>query len=160
MPTQPISTTAFGKSIEHWIFSQMLKEGFDVYVPLVDEGIDAVVGREDGSFITVQIKSTSEDRVKFGDAGFFANIKHKPRGDYWFIFYSERMDAMWILNSKQFKKVAKRYANDKWDINFVEKKDGQELPKPQFEKYMVENSPYFDRLKARKKCFGALIPLA
>ena len=38
----------FGKRIEYSIIAQMLKEGMDVYVPLVDDpGIDAGVRRED-----------------------------------------------------------------------------------------------------------------
>jgi hypothetical protein len=38
----------FGKRIEFWIIGQMMKEGLDVYVPLVDDmAIDAVVRRTD-----------------------------------------------------------------------------------------------------------------
>jgi hypothetical protein len=49
-------SAGFGKRIEFWIIGQMLKEGLDVYVPLVDDmAIDAVVRRADGSFIEVQI---------------------------------------------------------------------------------------------------------
>jgi hypothetical protein len=37
-------TASFGKRIEYWIIGQMLKEGLDVYVPLVDDdAIDAVI---------------------------------------------------------------------------------------------------------------------
>ena len=40
--------TAFGKRIEYWIVGQMLKEGLDVYLPLVDDNaVDAVVKRPD-----------------------------------------------------------------------------------------------------------------
>jgi len=31
------STAGFGKRIEYWIIGRMLKEGMDVYVPLVDD---------------------------------------------------------------------------------------------------------------------------
>ena len=38
-------SAGFGKRIEYWIIGQMLKEGIDVYVPLVDDdAIDAVCG--------------------------------------------------------------------------------------------------------------------
>jgi len=37
-------TAGFGERIEYWIIGRMLKEGLDVYVPLVDDdAIDAVV---------------------------------------------------------------------------------------------------------------------
>jgi hypothetical protein len=50
-------TAGFGKRIEFWIIGRMLKEGLDVYVPLVDDNaIDAVIRKPNGSFIEVQIK--------------------------------------------------------------------------------------------------------
>jgi len=71
-------------------------------VPLVDDdAIDAVVKRTDGSFITVQIKARSMDVIE-GDAALFAAIPHELRENYWFIFYSERMDTTWIMTSKEF----------------------------------------------------------
>jgi len=40
----------------------MLKEGIDVYVPLVDDiAIDAVIRKPNGSFVEVQIKARSKD---------------------------------------------------------------------------------------------------
>jgi hypothetical protein len=85
--------------LDHW---KMLKEGLDVYVPLVDDdAIDAVIRRADGSFVTVQIKARSGNCVD-GDAALFAAIPHELRVDYWFVFYSERMDMMWIMTSEEF----------------------------------------------------------
>ena len=44
-------SAAFGKRIEYYIVGLMLKQGLDVYMPLVDDdAIDAVVKRPDGSF--------------------------------------------------------------------------------------------------------------
>ena len=31
------NSAAFGKRIEHWIVGRILKEGLDVYIPLVDD---------------------------------------------------------------------------------------------------------------------------
>lgn len=51
-------SAGFGKRIEYWIIGNMLKEGLDVYIPMVDDdAIDAVIRRKDESFITVQIKA-------------------------------------------------------------------------------------------------------
>jgi hypothetical protein len=37
-------SAGFGRRIEYWIIGKMLKEGLDVYVPVVDDfGIDAVI---------------------------------------------------------------------------------------------------------------------
>ena len=120
--------SAFGKRIEYWIVGKMLKEGLDVYLPLVDDdAVDAVIKRPDGRFIEIQIKARAEsgywyilgfspqqkqwltaqtvpapEGVVFGNSGGFAAIKHEWRPDYWFVFYSERLDTMWIMSSDEF----------------------------------------------------------
>jgi hypothetical protein len=102
-------SAGFGKRIEFWIIGRMLKAGMDVYVPLVDDNaIDAVVRRADGSFVEVQIKARSKG-VKLGDGALFAAIPHEVRANYWFVFYSERLDRMWIMTSAEF--VAESYQN-------------------------------------------------
>lgn len=96
-------SAGFGKRMEYWIIGRMLKEGLDVYVPLVDDfGIDAVIRAGDDSFIEVQIKARSSD-VRFGDAALFSAMVHPEiRQRYFFVFYSERLDATWIMSSEEF----------------------------------------------------------
>jgi hypothetical protein len=140
---------AFGKRIEYYVIGLMLKEGLDVFLPMVDDdAIDAVIKKRDGSFVEVQIKARSNG-VKFGDAALFAAITHEYRPNYWFVFYSERINKMWILSSKEFVKesVQNRNGNNKdkrsiW-FNGKNTKAKTEHVKPQFEKYVVEN---FDRI--------------
>lgn len=80
----------------------MLKEGMDVYVPLVDDhAVDAIVRRQDGSIALVQIKARSKS-VTFGGAALYAAISHEHREDYWFVFYSERLDTLWLMTSEEF----------------------------------------------------------
>ena len=93
---------SFGKRMEYKIIAEMLLEDLDIYLPLVDDdAIDAVVKKPDGSFVEVQIKARSK-HVTFGHGALFAALTHRPRKNYWFIFYSERMDEKWILSSKEF----------------------------------------------------------
>ena len=55
---------AFGRRIEFWVIGEMMKEGLDVHIPLVDDmGIDAIVRKEDGSFIEAQIKARSKNVI-------------------------------------------------------------------------------------------------
>jgi hypothetical protein len=83
-------SAAFGKRIEYYIIGLMLKEGLDVYLPMVDDdAIDAVIKKPDGSFVEVQIKARSK-HVLFGDGALFAAIPHDYRNNYWFVFYAER----------------------------------------------------------------------
>ena len=142
-------TAGFGKRIEYWIVGRMLKQGLDVYLPLVDDdGIDAVIKRTDGSFVEVQIKARS-NTVKLGDGALFAAVTHEPRSNYWFVFYSERLDATWILSSAEFIAEA---AQNKNGINIgkrslwlngtkMDKTRGerQEYAKPRYDKYRSED---------------------
>ena len=143
------NSAAFGKRIEFYIVGLMLKEGLDVYLPLVDDdAIDAVVKKPDGSFVEVQIKARSKD-VKFGDAALFAALTHEYRPNYWFVFYSERMDKIWILSSAEFiresnqNKIGGNIGKRSIWFNGKKGKDQTEHVKPQFEKYLVTS---FERI--------------
>jgi hypothetical protein len=143
------NTAGFGRRMEYWLIGEMLKEGLDVYVPLVDDfGIDAVIRKADNTFIEVQIKSRSMN-IAHKDAALFASIVHEARPNYYFLFYSERLKLKWILSSDEFideadqmktgKNVGKR------NIWFNGTKKGEEYPKPQFDKYLATD---FSRFKA------------
>lgn len=136
---------AFGKRIEYYVIGLMLKEGIDVFLPMVDDdAIDAVIKRPDGRFVEVQIKARSKD-VLFGSAALFAAIPHEYRPNYWFIFYSERMDTTWILSSKEFIKEANQNKTGQnagkrsIKLNGVNSKSKSEHILPQFKKYVVNN---------------------
>jgi len=143
-------SAGFGKRMEYWIVGLMLKEGLDVYMPLVDDfGIDAIIRKPTGEFVEIQIKARSKD-VTFGDAALFAAITHEKRENYYFIFYSERMDSLWLLSSKEFIKESNQNKNginkgkrSIW-FNGRNTKLQKEHCKPQFEKYLIKN---FDRFK-------------
>ena len=123
-------------------------------LPLVDDmAIDAVVRRPDSKFIEIQIKARSKD-VKDGDAVLFADISHEARENYWFVFYSERMDTKWIMSSEEFISESDQNKNGKnagkrkiWFNGNKKNKDTgkyEEYVKPQFIKYMAKD---FSRLK-------------
>jgi len=128
----------------------MLKEGIDVYIPLVDDhAVDAIIKRHDGTTALVQIKARSKD-VVFGDAGLFAAIPHSElRQNYWFVFYSERLDLMWIMTSAEFIKEAVQNKTGKnvglRSVWFNGKRKNkvsgltEEYCKPQWEQYLAKD---------------------
>ena len=92
----------FGKRMEYNLIGKMLKEGLDVYLPVVDDhGVDCVIKRDDGTYIEIQIKARSND-VAFGNAALFSAITHELTPNYYFVFFSERLNSMWILSSEDF----------------------------------------------------------
>jgi hypothetical protein len=138
-------SAGFGKRIEFWLIGKMMKEGLDVYVPLVDDfGIDAVIRKSNGEFVELQIKASSMS-VKFGAAALFAAITHEPRRNYFFLFYSERMNLMWLLSSEDFIKESTQNKNGKnfgkrsiW-FNGKKTKNYSEHCKVQYEKYLISD---------------------
>ena len=144
------NSAAFGKRIEYWIIGRMLKEGIDVYVPLVDDhAVDAIIKCRDGSTALIQIKARSRD-VIFGDAALFAAIPHEEvRLNYWFVFYSERMDMIWVMSSDEFDKEAVKNKsgknNGRRSIWFNGKRTNkltgtkEEYCKAQWEKYLAND---------------------
>ena len=148
-------SAGFGKRIEYWVVGLMLKHGLDVYLPLVDDdAIDAIVKKPDGNFVEVQIKARSKT-VKTGDAALFAAITHEPRKNYWFVFYSERLDIIWIMSSEEFIEEAVQNKNGinvgKRSIWFNGTKtnkttnEKEEYCKERYEKYICKD---FSRLLA------------
>lgn len=141
-------SAGFGKRIEYWIIGLMLKEGMDIYIPLVDDhAVDALVKRKDGTIAQVQIKARSSS-VKEGDAALFAAIPHSEvRPGYWFVFYSERLNLIWIMSSAEFDQEAVRNKTGKnvglRSIWFNGRKKNkvtgltEEYCKPQWEKYLA-----------------------
>jgi hypothetical protein len=49
-----------GKRAEFLVFAELIREGADVYLPIIDTGIDAIVRREDGTQLDIQVKSTKK----------------------------------------------------------------------------------------------------
>jgi len=49
-----------GKRAEFLVFVELIKRGADVYLPIMDTGIDAIVRREDGTHLDIQVKSTEK----------------------------------------------------------------------------------------------------
>lgn len=153
MPQSFRHTAGFGKRIEYWIIGQMLKEGLDVYVPLVDDfGVDVIIRKDDGTIFEIQIKARSND-VIIGDAALFAALTHELRQNYYFIFYSERLKTMWIMSSEEFLKESVQNKNGKnkgkrsiWfngtKIN-RETKLKVEYSKTRFDKYIAKDFSFF-----------------
>lgn len=146
-------SAGFGKRMEYNLVGKMLMEGLDVYLPLVDDhGVDCVIKKSDGTFIEVQIKARSNE-VTDGDAALFSAITHELTPNFFFVFYSERLDLMWILSSEEFlqecvtnksgKNAGKHsiwFNGNKTDPHTGERK---EYCKAQFKKYVCKDFSRF-----------------
>jgi hypothetical protein len=106
------STASFGKRQEFGAIAELLREGFDVYLTLVDDqGIDCIIrGELKGRphYIDVQIKARSKD-ASVRNAGIFPSLAvPDPRPNLVFIFYSEHARTYWIMPATEVVKHANR----------------------------------------------------
>lgn len=90
-------SASFGKRQEYVVVAELLKRGFDVYMTLVDDqGIDCILRLDDKTYIDIQIKARSKTAQQWH---LFATMTIEPRDNYYFIFYTEKNDTMWIMPS-------------------------------------------------------------
>ena len=146
-------SAGFGKRMEYKLIGDMLMEGLDCYTPLVDDhGVDCVIKKSDGTFIEIQIKARSKD-VTEGDAALFSAIDHSLTENFYFVFYSERLDMMWIMSSREFLEECVTNKNGKnagrhsiwFNGNKINPATGirEEYCKPQVEKYICKDFSRF-----------------
>ena len=146
-------SAGFGKRMEYYLIGKMLMEGLDVYVPLVDDhGVDCVIKKENDMFIEVQIKARSSEVID-GDAALFSAITHECTSNFYFVFYSERLDTMWIMSSEEFLQESVTNKSGKnagkhsiwFNGNRTDSKTGikKEYCKKQFEKYIAKDFSRF-----------------
>ena len=146
-------SAGFGKRIEYYLIGKMLMEGLDVYVPLVDDhGVDCVIKKDAKTFIEIQIKARSS-KVKEGDEALFAAITHEKTENFYFVFFSESMNTMWIMSSEEFLSQATENKSGKnqgkWTIWFngirTDKKTRHKVPnrKEKFKKYIATDFSRF-----------------
>lgn len=133
---------SFGKRQEFIVIAEMLRRGFDVYIPLVDDQqIDCILRRSANDYVDIQIKARSKDCLPY-DAGRFAAMDiPNPRERYFFIFYSEQADSYWVFPSMKLVELASRNKKGtnvgKYHINLTgySAKRGEVYPNPRFDEY-------------------------
>ena len=99
-----------GKSAEYFVFSELIKRGADLYLPVIDTGIDAIIRRKDGTYLEIQVKSTQEEE----QAGYFNvyDLEQHPECKFFIICVdmNEKKSRVkgkpniWILSARDFKK--------------------------------------------------------
>ena len=141
--TQEIGSLAKGKGAEFSVFSELLRRGVNLYLPVMDVGIDAIVRKEDGTCLEIQVKSTQEE----DQAGWF-NVydidQHK--GTQLFIVcvdLSKGPPEVWIIPAKVFIEYSNVYEPEKgWKrytlgIDSKSKKHGNKLRRDILRKYLA-----------------------
>ncbi|MBN1325741.1 hypothetical protein JW977_02055 [Candidatus Falkowbacteria bacterium] len=132
-------TASFGKRQEYSVVAELLKRGFDVYMTLVDDqGIDCVIRLSDKKYIDVQIKARSKT-AKHGN--FFAAMTVNPRNNFFWIFYTEYDNNLWIIPSKELVKLCQinKSGENVGKMHLLLPKSDKGLKAIKYNKYKNEN---------------------
>jgi hypothetical protein len=97
------ASQTIGKQGELMVIGELLKRGFDVYLPAVDiGGIDCIIKTESG-YKEIQIKTREEAKILLFDVKEFT-----PRENFFIICYNlKEPDIFWVIPSKVFQEKAK-----------------------------------------------------
>ena len=138
-------SAAFGKRIELWVAGLLLHQGFDVFLPLVDDdAIDMILRGPTGNKLDVQVKARS-GAAKIGNGGMFHGIPHpSERPDYFFLFYAESVDAMWFMSSADFLEHSTLLRSGKRNLGLTGRRKGREYPKARYMPWMLGADGAFD----------------
>lgn len=137
------SSASFGKRQEFVAIAELLRRNFDVYMTLVDDRqIDCIIRQEkEGKlrYLDVQIKARSKD-CNPRNAGRFAAMEiRKPRGNFYFIFYSEQANTHWVMPSLRLAEEANQLKTGKnkgkYSISFCNVTKEGVKPRPRFSEF-------------------------
>tara|TARA_Y100000034_G_C6899253_1_gene415326 strand:- start:1623 stop:1925 length:303 start_codon:yes stop_codon:yes gene_type:complete len=87
-----------GKAIEHYFICELLKNDFEIFVPIVDSGIDMIIKDRGGGFVEVQVKSriirTNKDRFVIKD--------FSPKENFFIICHNITTNDFFCMPSSKF----------------------------------------------------------
>jgi len=87
-----------GKAIEHYIIHELLKNDFDVFVPILDTGVDMIIKDKEGGFVELQVKS----REIKGDQDVFFIKDFKPSHNFFIVCHNITTGDFFCMPSKKF----------------------------------------------------------
>lgn len=130
-----------GKQAEFLVFGELIRRGTDLYLPVIDIGIDAIIRKMDGTYLQVQVKSTEASE----QAGWF-NVwdLEQYEGRKLFIAcvdMSQKSPETWILPSEVFTEYANvSKSKEGWNkytlgIDSKDTKHGNELRRNLLQEY-------------------------
>ncbi len=106
-----ISSQHKGKQGELFVFGELMRRGAELYTPVVDIGIDALVLGQDGAYKELQVKATQA-----ADQDRYFNFYWEPKSNRFFICVSLKDDppSVWVLPWDVFNKYAQPFKISTW----------------------------------------------
>lgn len=87
-----------GKAIEHLIISELLKNDFDVFVPVIDTGTDLIIKDRGGGLVEIQVKSRD---IQDEEYVFFIK-DFKPNFNFFIVCHNINTGDFFCMPSQKF----------------------------------------------------------
>ena len=100
-----------GKAIEHFFICELLKNDFDIFVPVVDTGIDMIIKDREGGFVEVQVKS----RIIKIDDDCFSIKDFIPKENFFIICHNISTNEFFCMPSITFFEKSETIIEDNRD---------------------------------------------
>jgi hypothetical protein len=151
---------ASGQRLAFAVVAELVRRGFEVYLPAVAEGgsdcILRLEGEADPCWLELRIETRTADASP-AKAALFAGLEiPDPRPGLAFIFCAALVDAYWVVPSHELVEMARQYKRGKnkgkYTINFCHVQAGHPVPDPQYAAYQDA----FHRLGCQERLRGAL----
>ena len=94
-----------GKAIEHYFISELLKNDFEIFVPVLDKGVDLIIKDREGGLVEVQVKSRV---IKYKDDCFVIKDFH-PQNNFFIICHNITTNDFFCMPSKKFYEKSVEY---------------------------------------------------
>lgn len=109
------ATQTTGKEGELRVIGELLRRGFDIYLPLVDiGGIDCII-KTDVGYKEIQIKT----REKYHHSPLFAVKKFIPQDSFFIICYDlNDQNTFWVIPSAIFRNISRESKNGYFRLDF------------------------------------------
>ena len=103
----------YAKRIEYLMESRLMSQGFKCFEPCVDDdGTDCVIKSPSGQFFELQIKARKGEVGQKG-IGRFEVKNPEIRPNYYYLFYAEIPDIMWLFSAQQYLEICSRHKSGK-----------------------------------------------
>ena len=99
------NSTRKGKAIEYYIISELLKNDFEVFIPVVDEGVDLIIKDRKRGYVDIQIKS----RTIKNDDDYFSIKDFEPKENFFIICHNINTNEFFVMPSITFHKKSEIY---------------------------------------------------
>jgi len=123
-----------GKRAEFLVFEKLISLGCELFLPIIDQGVDAIIRKQDGACVAIQVKSVvAEDRAGCFNVDDLDDLRSKEKLFIVCVDMSKQKPEFWVIPARVFRKYANKsnlkegYKRYTLDINARSQRYGNRL---------------------------------